>query len=137
MSRRTLFRPVGLKALKLIIESGWRRFPLRLQWQPVFYPVLNQQYAGQIALEWNTNDAFSGYCGIVTRFELDEAFLAKYPVQHVGGSGHDELWIPAGELAAFNDHIIDGIHVTNVFFGDRFVMPDDKGTADALKKFIQ
>ena len=137
MGRRTLFRPIGLTELTLIIESGWKRFPPRLQWQPIFYPVLNQQYAGQIALEWNTADAFSGYCGIVTRFELDEAFLAKYPVQHVGGSVHDELWIPAQELETFNDHIIGGIHITNVFFGERFVMPDDKGTGDALKKFRQ
>ena len=38
----TLFRPVGQKELDLIKESDWRRFPPRLHWQPVFYPVLNE-----------------------------------------------------------------------------------------------
>ena len=45
----TLFRPVGLKELELIAESGWRAFPPRLEWQPFFYPVLNVEYAEQIA----------------------------------------------------------------------------------------
>ena len=67
-----LFRPVGLKEMELIAESGFNAFPPRLAWQPIFYPVMNQQYAEQIALEWNTNDEFSGFTGIVTAFEVNE-----------------------------------------------------------------
>lgn len=66
MKTVTLYRPVGVKEMELIIGRDWRAFPPRLEWQPIFYPVLNQQYAEQIAGEWNTNDAFSGYCGIVS-----------------------------------------------------------------------
>jgi len=49
MSTITLYRPVGPKELALIEESGWREFPLRLPEQPIFYPVLNEEYATQIA----------------------------------------------------------------------------------------
>jgi hypothetical protein len=37
----TLYRPVGIKELELIATAGWKRFPPRLFWQPIFYPVLN------------------------------------------------------------------------------------------------
>ena len=72
MNVTQLYRPVGLKELELIADSGWRAFPPRLSWQPIFYPVLNEEYASQIASEWNTKDAFSGYCGIVTTFEIPD-----------------------------------------------------------------
>ena len=49
----TLYRPVGPKELELIKSSGWREFPPRLPEQPIFYPVMNERYAAQIAKEWN------------------------------------------------------------------------------------
>jgi hypothetical protein len=130
-----LFRPVGIKELELIIDSGWKKFPPRLEWQPIFYPVLNEQYAEQIALEWNTKDEFSGYCGIVTGFELNEEYFSKYAVQNVGGVIHNELWIPAEELESFNGNIINGIHIIKVFFGERFVRPERDVVARELFKF--
>jgi len=60
MKTITLFRPVGLTELELIAELNWKTFPPRLEWQPIFYPVLNQGYAEQIASKWNTKDSFSG-----------------------------------------------------------------------------
>ena len=51
----TLYRPVGSKELELINESDWKKFPPRLYWQPVFYPVLNEEYAIQIARDWNVD----------------------------------------------------------------------------------
>jgi len=56
----SLFRPVGQKELDLIAESGYRAFPPRLDWQPIFYPVLKEDYATFIAREWNTKDEASG-----------------------------------------------------------------------------
>jgi hypothetical protein len=50
----TLYRPVGQKELDFIRDSGWRRFPPRLEFQPIFYPVLTEEYAIRIAREWNT-----------------------------------------------------------------------------------
>ena len=123
MKTQTLYRPVGLKELELIAQSGWKCFPPRLAWQPIFYPVLNREYAAQIASEWNTGDAFSGYLGAVTVFELDEAFSSKYAVQNVGGAGHDELWIPAGELEGFNNSIVGNIRIAEAFLGPGFLMP--------------
>ena len=40
-----LYRPVGLNELRLIYESGLKAFPPRLPEQPIFYPVLNLEYA--------------------------------------------------------------------------------------------
>jgi hypothetical protein len=62
----TLFRPVGQKELKLIQENGYRAFPPRLPTQPIFYPVLYEDYAVQIARDWNAKDAASRYRGYVT-----------------------------------------------------------------------
>ena len=48
MNTIVLFRPVGKQELDLIEESGWRKFPPRLPEQPIFYPVMNEEYAIQI-----------------------------------------------------------------------------------------
>lgn len=120
MNAQTLYRPVGIREFQLIVDANYKSFPPRLFWQPIFYPVLNQSYAEQIANEWNTNDEASGYCGIVTKFVLPIAFLSKYAVQNVGGDIHNELWIPAEELDIFNQQIIGEIEVVKVFIGTQF-----------------
>ncbi|MFL5384371.1 MAG: hypothetical protein ACJ8GN_17760 [Longimicrobiaceae bacterium] len=112
-----LHRPVGEAELWLIEESGWRAFPPRLAHQPIFYPVLNEEYAVQIARDWNTKDAASGYAGYVTRFRVRTGFLARYPVQTVGARMHQELWIPAEELDELNANIVGPIEVTAEFRG--------------------
>jgi hypothetical protein len=111
----TLYRPVGQKELDLIHESGDRAFPPRLPHQPIFYPVLNEEYATQIARDWNTKDEASGYAGFVTRFHVRADFLQRHPVQTVGGSQHQEYWIPAEELPEFNRNIVGPIEVIAEF----------------------
>ncbi len=66
----TLFRPVGQKEMELIQQCGYTAFPPRLPFQPIFYPVLQEDYAAQIARDWNTKDAASGFVGYVTRFRV-------------------------------------------------------------------
>jgi hypothetical protein len=109
----TLWRPVGQAELELIEESGWRRFPPRLRGQPIFYPVLNQEYATRIARDWNTKDPASGFAGYVLRFKVDAAYATRFPPQRVGGAGIDELWVPAEDLDEFNDHIIGTIELVS------------------------
>lgn len=58
-----LFRPVGQQELDLIHDAQWRAFPPRLVGQPIFYPVLTEDYAVRIAREWNTKDPNSGFVG--------------------------------------------------------------------------
>lgn len=115
-----LYRPVGLGELQLIINTGFKAFPPRLEWQPIFYPVLNEEYAEQIAFKWNTKDEFSGYCGIVTQFELSTDYLKKYEIHNVGGFIHNELWVPSENLEEFNSNIIGQIKIIKVFIGDKF-----------------
>ena len=120
MNLITLYRPVGEKELELIKDSGFKKFPPRLEWQPIFYPVLNQAYAEQIAFEWNTKDEFSGLAGHVLAFDLPENYLRQFPVQNVGGEIHNELWVPAEELENFNSHIVGEIRLIKSFYGDEY-----------------
>ena len=110
-----LYRPVGQKEFELIEQSGYKKFPPRLDWQPIFYPVLNLEYARQIASEWNAKDEFSGYVGYVLEFDVDDNYLKQYDIQAVGASIHQEYWIPAENLVDFNKHIIGTIKVVEKF----------------------
>ena len=113
----TLYRPTGPKELQLVAESGYRAWPPRLTGQPIFYPVLNEEYASQIARDWNAKDPSTGYRGFVTRFKVRQEFLARYEVHRVGGHGHDEYWIPAEELAELNSNIVGSIEVIAEYAG--------------------
>lgn len=106
-----LFRPVGQAEYDLIAQSNFTAFPPRLPEQPIFYPVLSERYAREISEKWNRRRADSQYTGYVTAFEIDDAYFSKFPVQTVGASYHQELWIPAEELARFNHHIIGKIQI--------------------------
>jgi len=110
-----LFRPVGPKELALIVESGCREFPPRLPDQPIFYPVLNEEYARQIARDWNVKASGAGY---VTRFQVASEFLERYPEQIVGAAIHRELWIPAEDLRELNRNIVGLIEVIAEFHPD-------------------
>lgn len=114
-----LFRPVGAAELDLIRESGWRAFPPRLVHQPIFYPVLTETYAHEIARDWNTKDEASGYSGFVTRFHVRTSFVSRYPVQIAGARRHQELWVPADELPLFNENIVGLIEVIAKYRGAR------------------
>ncbi len=113
----TLFRPVGTKELELIAASGYRAFPPRLPEQPIFYPVLNEAYATQIARDWNTKHN-ADRRGYVTRFRVRSSFLERYEIQTVGGSEHQEYWIPAEELDALNGNIVGTIEVIADYRGE-------------------
>lgn len=116
METTVLYRPVGSKELALIKESGNRAFPPRLPEQPIFYPVLNEAYATQIARDWNAkyNQEKVGY---VTRFHVSSEFLRRYEVKVVGGREHEEYWIPAEELEEFNRQIVGEIEVIAEYRG--------------------
>ncbi|MBE3560600.1 MAG: hypothetical protein IMW89_15480 [Ktedonobacteraceae bacterium] len=107
-----LFRPVGSDELALIEKSGWRAFPPRLFWQPIFYPVLNEEYATRIARDWNARDGNTGY---VTRFRVRSAFLRRYEIHQVGSAFYQEYWIPAEDLEEFNRQIVGRIEVVAAF----------------------
>ena len=49
--------------------------------------------------------------GYVTRFKVRNVFLARYAIQTVGSSVHQELWIPAEDLAEMNRNIVGLIEI--------------------------
>ncbi|HEY2546832.1 MAG TPA: hypothetical protein VGI46_12260 [Candidatus Acidoferrum sp.] len=111
-----LYRPVGVNELHLIAESGYRAFPPRLPVQPIFYPVLNEEYATQIARDWNAKNS-KLRAGYVTRFAVKTGYLSQFSVQKVGGTKHLEYWIPAERLNEFNENIVGLIEVVSEFHG--------------------
>lgn len=131
-----LYRPVGIKELALIAASGFTAFPPRLPFQPIFYPVLNFAYAEQIARDWNTKDKASGFAGFVTKFEIDPVYASRYEVQIVGAKQHQELWIPAEELAEFNQHLIGRIQVVAAYYGEAFHVEEHRDLLAQLKLSI-
>lgn len=107
-----LWRPTGPAELDLVRRSGWRAWPPRLPGQPIFYPVLDEAYAIRIARDWNVPRDGAGF---VTRFDVDDGFVTRYPVRQVGGRTIRELWVPADELDEFNAHIVGEIRVVHEF----------------------
>ena len=102
----TLWRPTGPEEMELVRAGGSRRWPPRLAEQPIFYPVLNEQYATKIARDWNVPVSGVGY---VTRFDVEAEYLSQFPVRQAGGRDILEYWIPADRLEEFNDHIVGNI----------------------------
>lgn len=134
-----LWRPTGMNELRLIYETGMRSFPARLVDQPIFYPVTNQEYASQIALEWNAHRSGAGY---VLSFEIPDAYAEQFERKVVGGTVHEELWIPAELLADLNAHIDGTIELSAAFFSADFEgyqtpMPSFGGLHEASTREIQ
>lgn len=113
----TFYRPVGKAELELIQESGYTRFPPRLPHQPIFYPVLNEEYAREIAEKWNTRDEQSGYAGYVTKFQVKTVFIQQFTMKQVGDTQHRELWILADSLEEMNRNLAGKIEAIAEFFG--------------------
>jgi hypothetical protein len=108
----TLWRPVGPEELQLVEQLGMRGFPSRLPDQPIFYPVLSEDYAVKIARDWNVPRSGSGF---VLKFQVDAQYLERYQVQEAGGRSHLEYWIPAEEVNEFNSAIVGEIEITRRF----------------------
>ncbi len=129
MATSTLYRPVGQPELDLIAASDWRRFPPRLDWQPIFYPVTNEPYATRIARDWNTKDDENGNVGYVLRFEVNTDYLSQFDIQQVGDDECLEYWIPAEQLGSFNNNIVGEIEVVREYRegprGSQLLITDD------------
>lgn len=109
----TLYRPVGPDELALLEKSAFKKWPPRLQDQPIFYPVTNEEYAIEIASKWNVKESGSGY---VTRFHVCAKFMSQFSIQQVGASSHTEWWIPADKLEELNENIVGLIEMIHEFF---------------------
>jgi hypothetical protein len=108
----TLYRPTGPRELALVESSGFERWPPHLPDQPIFYPVTNEQYAIEIARDWNVPASGQGF---VTRFRVRKSFMDRYAIHTVGAAHHTEWWVPSEELEALNDNIVGQIEVVRSF----------------------
>ncbi|CAL78687.1 conserved hypothetical protein [Bradyrhizobium sp. ORS 278] len=96
----------------MIQATGMRAFPPRLPEQPIFYPVLTEDYAVKIARDWNVPASGSGH---VLRFQVRREFIDRYEVREAGGRDHREYWIPSEDLAEFNAAIVGTIALVKSF----------------------
>jgi hypothetical protein len=88
-----------------------------LDWQPIFYPVLTEDYAIRIARDWNTKDPNSDFVGDVLRFSVLKHYLDRFEPHAAGGRALQEYWIPAEDLDEFNAHLAGPIQVVHEFRG--------------------
>lgn len=107
-----LYRPTGPEELELVKASGFTKWPPRLPDQPIFYPVTNEEYARQIARNWNVPSSGVGY---VTKFCVRKSFMDGYQIQQVGAAEHTEWWIPAEDLERMNAAIVGLIEVVGKY----------------------
>jgi hypothetical protein len=112
----TLYRPTGPKELASVRDSGFTKWPPRLPEQPIFYPVTNEQYAIEIARDWNVRESGEGF---VTRFQVNKTFMDRYEIQKVGSSHHTEWWIPAEDVGVLNENIVGLIEVVHEFRAEK------------------
>jgi hypothetical protein len=56
----------------------------------------------------------------VTRFFVPDDYSSRFERHVVGAKQHEELWVPAEQLAELNAHIEGPIEVTRAFFGDEY-----------------
>jgi len=129
---------MDIEELRLVYNMGMKGFPPRKPEQPIFYPVLNLQYADEIAKQWNAKIETGS--GFVAQFTLDDAYGTRFEHRKVGASYHLEFWVPAEELPSFNDHIAPPIVVVSAYFGKNFqgFIPEQFGLRgkNAMAQFI-
>ena len=59
--------------------------------------------------------------GYVTRFDVKKSVSDKYQPEIVGAREHEEIWVPAEELTAFNEAIVGKIRVIAKYEQDELV----------------
>ena len=107
-----MYRPLGPAELALVKESGFKKWPPRLQGQSIFYPVANETYAKEITIQWNVRDYGVGY---VARFSVRKPFVENYLLHKVGNKEHYEWWIPAEDLEELNRNIVGKIDIVGEY----------------------
>ncbi|MCU0321299.1 MAG: ADP-ribosylation/crystallin J1 [Chitinophagaceae bacterium] len=117
----TLYYLIDQKELNQIVESNYKKIPPRANDQNMFYPLLNQAYAEQIAHDWNNNGFYATYAVHVIAVDMLTAYLEQFPVQQVGNEMEKELWILSTELEKFNAQIMGRIKLVKSFFGERSI----------------
>lgn len=113
----TLYRPVGQTELDMIRYYAFRAFPPRRPTQPLFYPIATERYATEVAQIWDTRDG-GHRVGYVLRFQVPKTYLERYDLQLAGRRYHQEYWVPAEELDAFNQQIVGSIEIIAEYHGE-------------------
>jgi hypothetical protein len=109
-----LYRPVGQAEMDLIPASRFREFPPRLPDQPIFYPVLTEEYATQIARGWNTKDERSGCVGYCCDFKCRRSFSVSTTCLLLEAESTANTGFPLREL---NANIVGEIELVSEFHG--------------------
>jgi len=116
MTTVTLYQPVSMEELQAIRTSNWTEFPPHDPEQPIFRPVTDEDFAAQLARDWNA--VHTTYRrGYVVRFAVSQAFMSAYANKAAGVRGHEEYWIPTEDLSLLNAAIQGQIAVAGTFSG--------------------
>jgi len=120
MKTVTLYKTIGEKEMVLIAENNFKMFPHGLENEPVFYTFLNEEYATERALKFNTTNVSGNYLAFVTEFIITEEEYLKYDGESITSKVDSKLCVPIEYLERFNKAIIGKIKVINLFVGKNF-----------------
>jgi hypothetical protein len=98
-----LFCAADPEDLQLLEAIGWSGWPRINPDKPIFCPVPTEDHASRITRESQTAKFGVGY---VVRFEIIQAFMARYPRHRMHKRAHEEYWIPWRDLTDFNNHLV-------------------------------
>lgn len=114
METVALYRSTGPEDLLLVEQNGFKRWPARLSWQPIFDPISNEQYAIDYARDWNVKDSGKVF---VTQFSAEKSFINQSQIHQVDPTYSTEWWISAKDLVHSNDHLVGNKQVIHEFSG--------------------
>lgn len=94
----------------MIQQTGFKHFPARLPGRHVIHPVLNKQYASELAAKQDPNS----YRNYVLEFEVDDNYISWFEIKNKDTEYRKELSVPAEQMDEFNSHIDGLISVVEV-----------------------
>lgn len=96
-----LYRAVGELEYRLVKNSAFRSFPMRMSYQDIFFCAVNEENAINIAKDWNARDRENGNVGYVLKFNIRKEFIEKYELRKT-----NEYYIPAKDFEELNRNLI-------------------------------
>lgn len=101
---QTLWHPVNPSELRLIEESNWSLLPTGIENRPVFYPNVELVDKIRQTTLWAPRHQDDGYEGHIIELDVFVPFFNQYD-RNDGTVNQKEIWVPAQDLALFNDRI--------------------------------
>jgi hypothetical protein len=108
---QTLVGLVSENELPLIVAANFAAFPVQSSEPAIFYALASRR--GGRAFKEFLDRKSQQRCGYVIRCEAPKSFIAQYEIAQANHKDHVEYRVPAGDVEAFNRHLVGKINVVS------------------------